>query len=655
MKRILSISLLFTLLWCGCKDYLDIVPEDDVDSIETIFEQRNQVLDWVETCYSWIPNLARIPAVIGLTGADELVASNYLRIYNKEVFQPLYIGDGVQSAQSPYGGKWENTGYYAAIRYCNTFFQHIDKTRNMTQEEKDQWTAEVKAVKAFYYFELIRMYGPIILVPKNIDIKSSISEMKQPRSHVDTCFKEIVRLLDEAIPVLYPKSQKALSRQGYFTKEAAMGLKAKALVYQASPLFNGNEFYMNFKGKDGKPLFSTEVDKEKWRIAAEACDEVVRYCESGEWTLVSGASSKSTELLNRMLDIEHSMQMEGFQSSEIIFQSKYMNTSMTRENHIYTYILPRFSDTDRTYGNQNVLGCLSPSLKMVEMFYTDKGLPIDMDKEWGYADRYRMARETDMAVYKNVVPENTEVLKLHLRREPRFYANVAADRTYWQLGPEKATSRATDYNLLVEAYRGERFGSQYPSLVSQAPQNLTGYWLKKYIYSNMSIKTYHTEIVSKGDVPFPLMRLAELYLMQAEAWNEYLETPDDRVYDPIDKVRKRAGIPAVREAWEQYSLNPSLVQTKLGMREIIRRETNIELAFEGHRFWNLRRWRIAHEELNTPLYGWNVIGEDAESFYNHGNPVVVWSKRKFVAPKDYLFPIRSEEVQVSGIVQNPGW
>ena len=171
----------------------------------------------------------------------------------------------------------------------------------------------------------------------------------------------------------------------------------------------------------------------------------------------------------------------------------------------------------------------------------------------------------------------------------------------------------------------------------------------------MSIKTYHTEIVSKGDVPFPLMRLAELYLMQAEAWNEYLETPDDRVYDPIDKVRKRAGIPAVREAWEQYSLNPSLVQTKLGMREIIRRETNIELAFEGHRFWNLRRWRIAHEELNTPLYGWNVIGEDAESFYNHGNPVVVWSKRKFVAPKDYLFPIRSEEVQVSGIVQNPGW
>lgn len=91
------------------------------------------------------------------------------------------------------------------------------------------------------------------------------------------------------------------------------------------------------------------------------------------------------------------------------------------------------------------------------------------------------------------------------------------------------------------------------------------------------------------------------------------------------------------------------------MREIIRQETNIELAFEGHRFWNLRRWKTAHEELNDPLYGWNVLGVDAETFYNHGEPVVVWRKRGFSVPKDYLFPIRSEEAQVSGVVQNPGW
>ena len=127
------------------------------------------------------------------------------------------------------------------------------------------------------------------------------------------------------------------------------------------------------------------------------------------------------------------------------------------------------------------------------------------------------------------------------------------------------------------------------------------------------------------------------------------------MYDNIDMVRERAGILPVREAWEQYSTNPVLVTTKEGMRNIIRQEFNIEFAFEGQRFWNLRRWQIAHEELNEPLYGWNVLGKDADSFYNHGEPVMVWSKRGFSAPRDYFWPIRSEEAQVSGVVQNPGW
>ncbi|MFR7809188.1 MAG: RagB/SusD family nutrient uptake outer membrane protein [Butyricimonas faecihominis] len=69
-----------------------------------------------------------------------------------------------------------------------------------------------------------------------------------------------------------------------------------------------------------------------------------------------------------------------------------------------------------------------------------------------------------------------------------------------------------------------------------------------------------------------------------------------------------------------------------GMREIIRQEWNIEFAFRGRRFWNLRRWLIAAEELNSSLLGWNILGKDADSFYNnYAGPVVVWSQRKFVA------------------------
>lgn len=655
MKKLLYITGLSSLLWLGCRDYLDIVPENDVDTIETIFEQRSQVLDWVETCYSWIPSLASMPDNVGITGADELVSNDYMRLYVRYPFTAMFIGDGLQSAANPYCGKWENTSYYAAIRYCNTLFEHIHETHNMQEEEKAQWVAEVKAVKAFYYFELIKMYGPIILVPQNIDMTVNTQDMKFPRSHVDTCFNEVIRLLDEAIPVLLPFRQKELSRRGYFTKEAAMALKAIALVYQASPLFNGNEYYAGFVNKNGEALFSQEVDKEKWRRAAEACDSAILVCEQNGYHLIQGHSDKATDLLNIMADVENSVFMESYDEvGEMIFQTKYPNTDMYYENHLYSYILPRLENNYNHY-NEKLFGCLSPSLKMVEMYYTENGLPIDMDKNWIYEDRYRMGRETDMTTYEDVIPAETDVLNLHLKREPRFYACIAADRTYWQRGGEKVNPWDSDNNLLVQAYRGEDFGSVYPSIVSQSPQNQTGYWLKKFTYSNIQTNQYPTNVSTKTNMPFPLIRLAELYLMQAEAWNEYLETPDERVYGPLNKVRERAGIPDVVTAWTEYSTNPSLVTTQAGMREIIQRETNIELAFEGQRFWNLRRWKIAHEELNSPLYGWNVLGDNADAFYNYGEPVVVWSKRGFSAPRDYFFPIRSEEVQVSGVVQNPGW
>lgn len=92
------------------------------------------------------------------------------------------------------------------------------------------------------------------------------------------------------------------------------------------------------------------------------------------------------------------------------------------------------------------------------------------------------------------------------------------------------------------------------------------------------------------------------------------------------------------------------------MREIIHREINIEFAFEGHRFWNLRRWKEAHVELNFKHRGWNILGETDQQFYNnYDTPGIVGTPVSFTSPRDYLFPISSEEVQVAGIVQNPGW
>ena len=190
-------------------------------------------------------------------------------------------------------------------------------------------------------------------------------------------------------------------------------------------------------------------------------------------------------------------------------------------------------------------------------------------------------------------------------------------------------------------------------VVSNVPQNPGGSWLKKHSQSSVNNVSYYN---SMDGITACIIRLAELYLIQAEAWNEYLAQPDDKVYAPLNKVRKRAGIDDVVRSWKSYSNQPSKVDTKEGMREIIRREINIELAFEGQRYWNLRRWKTAELELNEKQYGWNILGESARTFYNNfEGPIVIWSKSKFTAPRNYLTPIKAEEILISSMVQNPGW
>lgn len=580
-------------------------------------------------------------------GADEVIAGEYTR-QNLSVYRPgvrptipkfsgLFIGDGLQMVQEPYGNIWKKDLFYAGIRYCNIFFENIGNVYNMQDSEKRLWTAEMKALKAHFYFELMRRYGPIILVPENIPVNSEIEIMQQPRSPIDSCVKEIVTLLDDAMKDLLPMNQKEQTHWTYHNLESAAMLKAQVLLYAASPLFNGNPNYSNFVNKKGEHLVNSTYDKEKWRIAAEAADSAIQICLQGGKKLISGNVSQSSKLLNTMLDLEQSVLAQNFVNDEAIFMVRPQGIAY---NFWFSWTLPYFKSTDITHYNGSVLGCIAPTMKIVEMYYTDHGLRA-------YFSRYQMSKETNTE-YRDVVPLQMDVLGLHLRREPRFYASIAADRTYWQRGKG-------EYNkLLVTAYQGEQFGSHVSFINNSYPQNLSGYWMKKGTYSDISTREY--SLVTDREEAAIIFRFAELYLMSAEAWNEYLDMPDARVYKPLNKVRERAGIPDVESAWVNYSKNPEKVYSKEGMREIIRQEWNIEFAFEGRRFWNLRRWLTATEELNSALYGWNILGKTAQQFYNNfEGPVVVWSKREFIAPRDYLFPIRSEEVLVSGCVQNPGW
>ena len=147
------------------------------------------------------------------------------------------------------------------------------------------------------------------------------------------------------------------------------------------------------------------------------------------------------------------------------------------------------------------------------------------------------------------------------------------------------------------------------------------------------------------------MRLADLYLLYAEALNESLDSPSEEVYRYVDLVRERAGLHGVVESWSNFSSNPNKPLSKLGMREIIHQERLIELCFESKRFWDVRRWKQGHIYFNRPEMGWNVEGNTVETYYK-----VVTNGHLEFTTKQYLWPIREAELRKNiNLKQNPNW
>ena len=151
--------------------------------------------------------------------------------------------------------------------------------------------------------------------------------------------------------------------------------------------------------------------------------------------------------------------------------------------------------------------------------------------------------------------------------------------------------------------------------------------------------------------PWPEFRVADLYLLAAECLNETMESPSSEIYEYVDIVRERAGLEGVVESWAKYSTNPDKPSTKAGMREIIHREREIELAWEGSYFWDIRRWKKGVKEFNRVITGWNVKATEVADYYT----VTSLQVQKFTY-RDYFAPIpESDIIKNPQLIQNPGW
>ncbi|GHE45185.1 RagB/SusD family nutrient uptake outer membrane protein [Sphingobacterium griseoflavum] len=629
MKITYIITLFSTVLLTSCKDYLDIVP-DNVATIDNAFTNRNEAEKFLFTCYSYLPQESYIYENPALLGGDELWTYWPITGLSRLPTFPQEIARGNQGIVDPYLNYWDGQQsgkpLFRALRDCNIFLENVDQVVDLDPFMRDRWIGEVQFLKAYYHFYLMRMYGAIPIVDRNIPISASKEEVRVSRNSIDEVANYIVDLLDSAAAKLPDQIQNRATELGHITKPIALSIKAKVLVTVASPLFNGNNDYTGLANKDGTNLFSRGFDLQKWERALLACKEAIAACEKANIHLYRFSSALVTvnDRIRKEMDIRNSV-CEPW-NEEVIWGftngtgSGIQLQSMPRLNSAYP-------------GNESTFGQIAPTLGMAESFYTRNGLPIQEDKTWDYAGRFML--KVAEAGELDYLQQGYTTAALHFEREPRFYASMAFDGSLWYM--ENGT-------WPVQAKSG-----QAQSRKSAFGYSITGYFPKKLV--NWKFVIQSGQAISQEQYPWPVIRLADLYLLYAEASNE-VNGPGEETSKYLNMVRERAGIPTLQDSWRDFARNPSTIFSKDGLRDVIRQERLVELAFEGHRFWDLRRWKLAAEELNKPIYGWDVEQEDAGNYYRRK---LLYNQR-FTSPRDYLWPIREYSLVVNpNLVQNPGW
>jgi hypothetical protein len=631
LVKLLLFVVLLTMIASCKKSYLDVVP-DNVATLDNVFANRTEAEKYLFTCYSYLPQEGNPDKNPGFSGGDE--AWTYWPMTQDYFFlDPYNIARGEQNKANPnmnYWDEFDGHNLWQGIRTCNIFLENIDKVVDLQPYVKLRWVAEAKFIKAYLHWYLFRMYGPIPILDKNPAITANPDEFKVFRQPADSVVNYISKLIDEAtagdantgLPSVITSTTTELGR---ITKVAALAIKARVLVTAASPLFNGNNDFAGFKGGDGKLLFNPQYDAKKWTRAADACKVAIDAAAAAGRKLYYFSSTDVA--VNDATKIEMNIRNAICEkwNNELIW-------GLTSEAAASTFWLQQYAcpQIDPDNINLSLKGKLAPPLKMAELFYTKNGVPIEEDKTWNYTDRFKLRTVTDQDAG---MQEGYQTVGLHFEREPRFYADMAFDGSTWFM-------HNGNYNIQSksEQYTGKKQSRLY---------SITGYYTKKVVNWNLVFSKTNTTIES---YPWPVMRLSDLYLLYAEALNETGNPAAALPY--LNQIRARAGLKSVESSWVTYSTNPTKYTTVAGLRDIIRQERGIEMAFEGSRFWDLRRWKTAPQVLSAPIYGWDIV----QSTYEDYNRRVLLFTPKFVAPRDYFWPIKETDLQVNpNLVQNPGW
>jgi hypothetical protein len=690
MKNFKILFILLCLNVClvtGCDSYLDIIP-DNIITVDDAFSSESNANKFRETCYGYLPSTLRPfhdPNWIAGRGDEFWYYNGFTAAYPDlgwgDTPHGLAIMQGGQNTNDPYLNYWDGAvagiPLFRAIRECNMFLENVEEKNiipDISEENRIWWPGEVKFLKAYYHFYLMHLYGPIPIIRRNPEMNASPEELRVFREPIDDVVNYIVEVLDDAIVSLdeidsdQKMSTRSYEQGGRITSSIARAVKARVLVWAASRLFNGNEFYANFKDSRGVQLIpSGAPDVGKWVRAMNACEEAIKHIEGKNFHVlhtqyrqehydVSPATARKYILRYAVTNAF---------DPEIIWPSTHptsgfggwgTGTQNLWQMNLERECMPAFEAIlgATNYGSHN--GSMGTTLKMAEQFYTNNGLPIDEDEEWqrrigGLELRYDTRVASGDEYHRYYIQGGMTTAQLNFYREPRFYAYVGFDGGIWEgAGRPEAESYVVNRRTL-------RQHAQVP----------TGYFIKKVVHPMSQFDPAGNGFnYNSRPYTFPYMRLSDLYLLYAEAINEAEGINGNHngdMFKYIDMVRRRAGLEGVRETWSQsMSRNPTKPNTQEGMRDIIRRERAVELCFEGIRTEDMRRWRIAHTEFNQPIRGWNGIseynglgqGDLTDNVYYRVTEH--YTLRGGYGVKDYLWPIKSDNLNINGnLVQNPGW
>lgn len=555
---------LFTVLALGlniwtfsCKSDLETEPIE-LQTLDQVFDTNDSAgvnaNRFLADCYRYLPELGnRVGGDYLDASTDDAVSSNPTNTSVQQLALGAYTADSYQD------NLWSR--WYQGIRKTSIFIENIDRVPLKGQLENGTpfnrvLKAEARFLRALYYFELVKRHAGVPLLGDKVYQLNDNIEL--PRNTFGECVDFIVSECEAAQDSLR-NDPFDLTFYGRPTKGAALALKARVLLYAASPLFNGGNV------DPQNPLTGyTEYTAQRWQFAENASKAIM---DLNQFTL-------EPEFKDVFIT----------RNQERIF-SKQGGNNTTVENHN--------GPVGYTTGVNN--GRTSPTQEFVDAFGMANGLNID-DEASGYN------------------PDNP-----YQGREERFYATLFFNGSPW-------------LNRAVQTYQG---GADKPGGVKQ--QTKTGYYLRKFMgdfetqtnYSNVN----HDHI---------LFRYAEVLLNYAEARNERLEQPDAQVYEAVEKIRNRAGL-------DPFELSAGLSQEE--MRIIIHRERRKELAFEEHRFYDLRRWKLAEETLNGEIHA-GIIYQSSTGIIRQEVPIL----ELIFEPKMYLAPIPFEEViKNPQMKQNPEW